>query len=108
MRPTRRCRTSWPRRPTPAILDVIQQANKNVNDISAKWSKSPAAISIQMDADALRPSMQHIGTVKQVDLMGKEFKVNINQQGERLAGEYLPLETAALPLLPSMLPSMVG
>ena len=70
------------------VPDVIQQAQKNVNEISAKWSKSPAAISIQMDADALRPSMTHVGTVRQVDLMGKEFKVTINQQGERLAGEY--------------------
>lgn len=70
------------------VPDVIEQGNKTLNDISARWSNSPAAVDIQMDADALRPSMSRIGTVRQVDLMGKELKINLNTQGERLAGEY--------------------
>lgn len=70
------------------VPDVIQQGNKNLNDISARWSKSPAAIAIQMDADALRPSLAHVGTVKQVDLMGKEFKITLSTQGEKLAAVY--------------------
>lgn len=70
------------------VPDVIQQGNKTLNDISAQWSKSPAAIAIQMDADSLRPGLSHVGTVKQVDLMGKELKINLNTQGEVLANDY--------------------
>lgn len=70
------------------VEGVITDANKTLNDVSSQWSKSPAAIQIQQSADALRPDLSRIGTVKQVDLMGKEFKVTINQQAEVLAGSY--------------------
>lgn len=70
------------------VEGVITDANKTLNDVSARWSKSPASIQIQQSADALRPDLSRIGTVKQVDLMGKEFKVTINQQAEVLAGSY--------------------
>lgn len=67
---------------------VIQDANKTLNDVSARWSTSPASIQIQQSADALRPDLSRIGTVKQVDLMGKEFKTTIAQQAEVLSGSY--------------------
>lgn len=70
------------------VPDVIEQGNKTLNDISAKWSKSPASVAIQMDTDSLRPGLSHVGTVKQVDLMGKELKINLNTQGEVLANDY--------------------
>lgn len=70
------------------VEGIIQDANKTLNDVSSTWSKSPAAIQIQMSADALRPDLTHIGTVKQVDLMSKEFKVTIDQQAEVLASHY--------------------
>ena len=70
------------------VEGVITDSNKTLNDVSARWSKSPAAIKIQMNADALRPDLSRIGTVKQVDLMGKEFKITIDKQGELLAGSY--------------------
>lgn len=70
------------------VEGVIQDANKSLNDVSDRWSSSPAAIQIQQSADGLRPDLSRIGTVKQVDLMGKEFKVTIAQQAEVLAGSY--------------------
>lgn len=70
------------------VEGIIQQSNKTLNDVSAQWSKSPAAINIQMSADALRPDLSRIGTVKQVDLMGKEFKITIDQQAETLSASY--------------------
>ena len=70
------------------VADVIQQSNKTLNDVSSQWSKSPASIQIQMSADALRPDLSRMGTVKQVDLMSKEFKITIDQQGEVLGANY--------------------
>lgn len=70
------------------VEGVIRDANKTLNDVSARWSTSPASIQIQQSADALRPDLSRIGTVKQVDLMGKEFKVTIAQQAEVLSGSY--------------------
>lgn len=70
------------------VEGVIKDANNTLNDVSARWSTSPASIQIQQSADALRPDLSHIGTVKQVDLMGKEFKVTISQQAEVLTGSY--------------------
>lgn len=70
------------------VAGVIEQSNKTLNDVAAQWSKSPAAVGIQMSADALRPDLTRIGTVRQVDLMGKELKITLNQQAEVLAGNY--------------------
>lgn len=70
------------------VPGVIEQGNKTLNDISTRWSSSPAAISIQQEADSLRPSMSRVGTVRQIDLMGKELKITLAQQAEKLAGEY--------------------
>ena len=67
---------------------VIEQSNQTLNEVSAQWSNSPAAIEIQQSADALRPDLSHIGTVRQVDLMGKEFKITIDHQAEVLASSY--------------------
>lgn len=70
------------------VAGVISESNKTLNEVSSRWSKSPASIQIQQSADALRPDLSRIGTVRQVDLMGKEFKITIDKQGELLAGEY--------------------
>ena len=70
------------------VPDVIEQGYKNINDISAQWSKSPAAIQIQMEADSLRPTLSRVGTVRQVDLMGKEFNISLDKQAQPLAAEY--------------------
>ena len=70
------------------IDGVIQSGNQNLNDVSKRWSTSPAAIQIQQSADSLRPDLSRIGTVRQVDLMGKEFKITLDQQAEVLAGSY--------------------
>jgi hypothetical protein len=70
------------------VEGVIEQSNKTLNEVSARWSKSPAVTQIQMNADALRPDLSRIGTVRQVDLMGKEFKITIDKQAELLAGSY--------------------
>ena len=70
------------------VEGVIQSGNETLNDVSKRWSKSPAAIQIQQSADSLRPDLSHIGTVRQVDLMGKEFKITIDKQAEILAGSY--------------------
>ena len=70
------------------IPDVVQKAHDNLNDISRQWSASPASVSIQQQADGLRPSMQHLGTVRQSDLMGKEFKIGMVQQSDKLAQVY--------------------
>jgi hypothetical protein len=67
---------------------VIESANQNLNEVSKRWSTSPAAIQIQQSADSLRPDLSHIGTARQVDLMGKEFKITIDRQAEVLAGSY--------------------
>jgi hypothetical protein len=76
------------------VADVIQQSNKTLNEVSSQWSKSPASIQIQMSADALRPDLTRIGTVRQVDLMGKEFKITLTTQAEVLAGGYAQDRTA--------------
>jgi hypothetical protein len=70
------------------VPDVLKQGQDTLNDISKQWSKSPAAVSIQMDADSLHPSMMHVGQVRQIDLMGKEFQINLAQQGEQFAKDY--------------------
>jgi hypothetical protein len=70
------------------VPDVVEQGQKTLNDISSQWSSSPASVAIQMDADSLRPGLSRVGTVRQVDLMGKELKINLNQQAEALAGDY--------------------
>lgn len=70
------------------VEGVIADSNKALNEVSARWSKSPASVAIQMNADALRPDLSRIGTVRQVDLMGKEFKITIDKHAELLAGSY--------------------
>lgn len=64
---------------------VIQSANENLNEVSKRWSTSPASIQIQQSADSLRPDLSRIGTVRQVDLMGKEFNITLDKQAEILA-----------------------
>lgn len=70
------------------VAGVIEDGYKRLNEVSNRWSTSPAAVQIQMNADALRPDLSRIGTVRQVDLMGKELKITLNQQSELLAGNY--------------------
>lgn len=70
------------------VSGVIQDARKQLNQVSARWSTSPASVEIQMNADALLPDLSRIGTVRQVDLMSKEFKITVDQQAEVLAGSY--------------------
>lgn len=70
------------------VPQVLQQAQDNLNEISKRWSESPAALQIQMDADSLRPDMGHIAQMRQIDLLGKEFKVTLDRQGEQFAKAY--------------------
>lgn len=70
------------------VPGVIEQGNKTINDIQAQWSQSPAAVAIQMEAESLKPSMGRVGTVRQVDLMGKEFNISLAKQAEPLAADY--------------------
>jgi len=70
------------------VAGVIQQGKDSLNEISAKWGQSPAAIAIQMDADSLHPSLDHVGTVKQVDLMSKEGKIQLTQAAQTFAQDY--------------------
>lgn len=70
------------------VEGVIQDANKTLNEVSARWSASPAAIQIQQSADGLRPDLSRLGEVHQVDLMQKEFKVTISHQAEIHAAGY--------------------
>lgn len=79
------------------VPEALQAGHDRLNDISKRWAESPAAMQIQMDADALRPSMGHIAQVRQVDLLGKEFKVTINRQGEQLAQTYATSRNAGDP-----------
>ena len=70
------------------IPNVVKAAHDSLNDISEQWSNSPASVSIQQQADGLRPSMSHMGTVRQADLMRKEFKIGMVQQSDKLAQVY--------------------
>lgn len=70
------------------VPEVVEQYNKKLNDLSARWSKSPAAIAIQMNGDYLRPELDHVGNVRQISLMGDELKITLDKQAETLAGDY--------------------
>lgn len=79
---------------------VIQSANENLNEVSKRWSTSPASIQIQQSADSLRPDLSRIGTVRQVDLMGKEFKITIDQQADILTQDYAATRASQSSSLP--------
>jgi hypothetical protein len=71
------------------VDEVLRGHEDNLNDISKKWDKSPAAIQIQMRADGLKPDMQHMATVRQVDLMGKEWGAQVQVQVDALLPQYV-------------------
>ena len=72
-------------RDVPAVLKAAQD---NLNEISNRWSKSPAAISIQMDADSLRPHLDEVSQMRGIALMSDEFKINLTTAAKPLATEY--------------------
>ena len=43
---------------------VLKSAQDSLNEISRRWSKSPAAVSIQMDADSLRPHLDEVSQMR--------------------------------------------
>lgn len=67
-----------------AVADVTKQAQDNLNEIAKRWEKSPALVEIQQAGDALRPRIDHMGQVKTVDLMGKEWDVQTDIQLQTL------------------------
>lgn len=75
------------------VPGVVQQTQDTLNEISRQWSKSPAVVSIQQDAESLRPSVEHLGTVAQVKLMGDEFNINLAQQSTVFAEDYATART---------------
>lgn len=70
------------------VPDVLKHWKDSVNDISKRWGNSPAGVQIQMAADSLRPEMDQHAQMRQIDLMGKEFKVSLAHQGQILAQDY--------------------
>lgn len=70
------------------VPEVLKAAQDNLNEISNRWSKSPAGISIQMDADSLRPHLDELSQMRGISLMGDEFKINLTQQAKTLASAY--------------------
>lgn len=70
------------------VPGVIDEGKKALNDLASQWSKSPAAVEIQMQIDSLHPYITEEGTGKQIDLMSKEFKINVDHQAEVLSANY--------------------
>ena len=66
------------------IEGVVQQHQDALNDIAKQWGKSPAAVEIQMYGDGLRPRAQHLGDVREIDLMGKEWNTQTDLQLQSL------------------------
>ena len=52
---------------------ITEQHNKTLDEIAGKWSKSPAVMQIQQHAESLKPRSDHLGQMRQIDLMGKEW-----------------------------------
>ncbi len=67
---------------------VLKSAQDSLNEISSRWSKSPAAVSIQMDADSLRPHLDEVSQMRGLSLMSDEFKINLATQAKSLATAY--------------------
>ena len=55
------------------IDEVKTQTQDKLNDVAKQWGKSPAVVQIQMKADSLHPTVDHFSTVKQTELMTKEW-----------------------------------
>lgn len=66
------------------IPDVTKAARDNMNSLAKEWGKSPAAVSIQMQADGLLPKLDHLGQVRGIDLMGKEWDAQTDIQMQTL------------------------
>lgn len=66
------------------VDDVKTQTQNDLNELSKDWSKSPAAVRLQMFADSLRPSIDHFATVRQADLQVKEFSAETSIQLQKL------------------------
>ena len=66
------------------IEGVVQQHHDNLNQIAKQWGKSPAAIEIQMYGDSLGPRAQHLGDMREIDLMGKEWNAQTDLQLQTL------------------------
>lgn len=62
------------------VEEVTKQHNDTLNSIANRWSNSPAVVEIQMHAESLIPRSDHLGQMKQIDLMGKEFDVQTTAQ----------------------------
>jgi len=64
---------------------ITKQAHDDLNSLATQtWAKSPAAVSIQMQATGLAPELQHLGNVKTADLQIKESAVQTNIQMQTL------------------------
>jgi hypothetical protein len=70
------------------VEGIIQQGKKDIADVGGSWAKSPAAVAIQQDAQALDPSLSHVGTIKQIDLMTKEGKIQLTQAAQTYSQDY--------------------
>jgi hypothetical protein len=66
------------------VEGVTQEHNDTLNEISRKWSNSPASREIQMHTEALRPRGEHLGQIKQIDLMSKEWDAQTEIQMQTL------------------------
>jgi hypothetical protein len=66
------------------VPHLVEQHQQQLNEIAKQWGKSPAAIEIGLYGDSLRPRMQHLGDVREIDLMGKEWNAQIDLQLQTL------------------------
>jgi hypothetical protein len=68
------------------VAAVVAQAQEDRNSIAAKWSSSgsPAAVEIQQASDRLKPRVDHLGQMRQIDLMGKELDSQNTLQMQKL------------------------
>ena len=61
------------------VPDVLNHARDNYAYTVSRWSGSPAAREIQMEADSHMPAVEHYAQVRQIDLLGKENDVALAQ-----------------------------
>ena len=68
-------------------IPAVQKAGQDrINDIANKWvqSGSPAGVEIQMKAEGLKPSLDHLSQMRQITLMGKELDSQNTLQMQKL------------------------
>jgi tetratricopeptide (TPR) repeat protein len=70
------------------VPGVVEQFNKTMQDIDKQWSKSPAAVAIQMNGSYILPEAENHGTTRQVDLMNREADISLDKQSDTFAAAY--------------------